>query len=223
VEGYSKQMDSTKTRSQLRRDAQSAGTRAEIVDAAAALMLERGYVGTSIAAIAERAGVAVQTIYNAVGSKADVLAAVLAVAQDRSGRSGRSGPDLVARLTAAATAGVALGMLADWIVEGNQRAAPMQRMLTEAAGIDPEIRELELSSAARGLVAYGDVVVALRARLGLRPGLSDHEAAASIWALGHPHVFQTLVVDLGWSTETYTAWLRSALPAVLPAGRFPAH
>lgn len=223
LEGYSKQMDTSPSRSQARRDAQTAGTRADIVDAATILMRDRGYVGTSIAAIADGAGVAVQTIYNSVGSKADVLASVLAGATDRAGAGGRSGPDLAARLAAAETAGVALGVLADWIVDGNQRAAPIQRVLNEAAGIDPEIRELELSSAARSLVAYGDAVAVLRSRLGLRAGLSDHEAAASIWALGHPQVFQTLVLDLGWSTETYTAWLRSALPALLPAGRIPAH
>ena len=223
MERYSNQMESTRTRSQIRRDAQSALTRAEIIEAAAALMREHGYVGTSIAAIAERAGVAVQTIYNSVGSKADVLAAVLIAARESAGGTGRSVPELLARLRAADSATAALELLAGWIAEGNQRAAPIQRVVNEAAGLDPEIRELELSGAARSLVGYGEVAAALRVRQGLRPGLSDHEAAASIWALGHPQVFQTLVVDLGWSTETYIAWLRSALPAVLPSRRIPAH
>ena len=66
-----------------------------------------------------------------------------------------------------------------------------------------------------------EAVGALRSKLGLRPGLSDHEAATSIWALGHPQVFHTLVAGLGWSTGTYTDWLRSALPGVLPTGGFP--
>lgn len=212
-------MESARTRSQIRRDAQTAGTRAEIVEAAAVLMRERGYVGTSIAAIADGAGVAVQTIYNAVGSKADVLGLVLAAANDGSGTPGRSVHDLVARLVASDSAETAIGLVADWIADANQRSAPIQRVLSEAAGLDPEIRELELSSAARSLVACGEAVGAVRARHGLRAGLSDHEAAASVWALGHPRVYQTLVVDLGWSAEAYALWLRSALPAVLPAGR----
>lgn len=222
VEGYSKQMDTPRTRSQIRRDTQTMGTRGEIVEAAAVLMRDHGFTGTSIAAIAERAGVAVQTIYNTVGSKVDVLAAVLAAANNIARTSGRSVSDLATGITASATPAAAIAALAAWIAVDNERAAPLHRVVSEASGTDPEIRELELTMAARSLHAYAEAVGALRAQLGLRPGLSDHEAATSIWALGHPQVFHTLVTGLGWSPETYTAWLRSALPGVLPSGRFPA-
>ena len=214
-------MDTPRSRSQARRDAHTAGTRAEIIDAAAALMRERGYVGTSIAAIASHGGVAVQTIYNTVGSKAEILAAVLAAADHRSG-PGRAVPELVSRLTEAGSGTAALGLLARWLADGNERAAPIRRVLTEAAGIDPEIRELERSGAARSLHACSEAVEALRSRFGLRAGLSDHEAAASIWALAHPQAFQTLVVDLGWSREAYTEWLGAGLSGVLSPERFPA-
>ncbi|MGY4856914.1 TetR/AcrR family transcriptional regulator [Cryobacterium sp. AP23] len=215
-------MDSPRTRSQIRRDTQTAGTRGDVIEAAGELMREHGYMGTSIAAIAERGGVAVQTIYNTVGSKVDVLAAVLAAANSTSRATGRSVADLAAGLTGAATPAAAIGALASWIAADNERAAPLHRVVSEASGTDPEIRELELTMAARSLHAYAEAVGALRSQLGLRPGLSDHEAATSIWALGHPQVFHTLVAGLGWSTDTYTAWLRSALPGVLPTGRFPA-
>ncbi|WEO75631.1 helix-turn-helix domain containing protein [Cryobacterium sp. SO2] len=215
-------MDSPRTRSQSRRDAQTAGTRGDVVEAAAELMREHGYMGTSIAAIAERGGVAVQTIYNTVGSKVDVLAAVLAAANTTSRASGLSVADLASGLTGAATPAAAIGTLASWIAADNERAAPLHRVVSEASGTDPEIRELEITMAARSLHAYAEAVGALRSQLGLRPGLSDHEAATSIWALGHPQVFHTLVAGLGWSTDAYTAWLRSALPGVLPTGRFPA-
>lgn len=214
-------MDMPRSRSQARRDAHTAATRAEIIEAAAVLMRERGYVGTSIAAIADRGGVAVQTIYNTIGSKAEILAAVLAAADHRTG-PGRAVHELVSRLTEAASGSAAFGLLALWLADGNQRAAPIRRVLTEAAGIDPEIRELERSSAARSLHACSEAVEALRSRFGLRAGLSDHEAAASIWALAHPQAFQTLVVDLGWSGETYTEWLRSGLAGVLSPERLPA-
>ncbi|MEC5182717.1 AcrR family transcriptional regulator [Cryobacterium sp. MP_3.1] len=222
MEGYSILMDTPRTRSQIRRDLQTAGTRGDIVTAAADLMREHGYAGTSIAAIAERGGVAVQTIYNTVGSKVDVLAAVLAAANTASRAAGRSVAELAAGISGAATPAAAVGALAGWIAADNERAAPLYRVVNEAAGTDPEIHELEVTMAARSLHAYAEAVGALRAQLGLRSGLSDHEAATSIWALGHPQVFHTLVVGLGWSRETYTAWLRSALPGVLPSGRLPA-
>lgn len=221
LEGYSKRMD-TRSRSQLRRDAQTLGTRADIVEAAGALMREHGYVGTSIAAIAERGGVAVQTIYNSIGSKLDVLAAVLADATDASRAAGLSAAELGTGITGAASPAQAVAVLATWIADTNERAAFLHRMVNEAGASDPEIRELELTMAARSLHVYAEAVGALRDQLGLRPGLSDHEAATSIWALGHPQVFSTLVAGLGWSRETYTAWLRSALPGVLPSERFPA-
>jgi AcrR family transcriptional regulator len=221
VEGYSKKMDA-RTRSQIRRDAQTQSTRADIVEAAGALMREHGYVGTSIAAIAERGGVAVQTIYNSVGSKLDVLAAVLATATDASRAAGLSAAELGTGITGAATPGTAIAVLAAWIADSNERAAFLNRVVTEAGTSDPEIRELELTMAARSLHVYAEAVGALRNQLGLRPGLSDHEAATSIWALGHPQVYSTLVTGLGWSRDTYTTWLRSALPGVLPTGRMPA-
>jgi AcrR family transcriptional regulator len=222
LEEYSKGMEKPRTRSQIRRDAQTVGTRGEIIDAAGSLMLEHGYVGTSIAAIAERGGVAVQTIYNTIGSKVDVLGAVLASATAGARAAGPAVAELAASITASGTPGSAIGVLAEWIADTNDRSAPLHRMVAEAGGLDPAIRELELSMAARSLHSYADAVGALRVQLGLRPGLSDHEAATSIWALGHPQVFSTLVGGLGWSREAYTSWLRSALPGVLPTNRFPA-
>ena len=215
-------MDKPRTRSQIRRDMQTAGTRGDIVEAAAELMRENGYAGTSIAAIAERGGVAVQTIYNTIGSKVDVLAAVLAAANTASRATGLSVAELASGISGSATPAAAVSGLATWITADNERTAPLHRVVNEAAGTDPEIRELEVTMAARSLHGYAEAVGALRGQLGLRSGLSDHEAATSIWALGHPQVFHTLVVGLGWSRETYTAWLRSALPGVLPTGRLPA-
>jgi AcrR family transcriptional regulator len=212
-------MDSPRTRSQIRRDAQTDGVRGDIITAAGDLMRANGYVGTSIAAIAERGGVAVQTIYNTIGSKTEVLAAVLAATT--SGPRTPPAAALVAGLGGAGTPGSAIGVLAAWITDLNERSAPLHRVVTEAAGLDPAIRELELSMAARSLHAYAEAVAALRSQLGLRPGLSDHEAATSIWALGHPQVFQTLVGGLGWSRHTYSSWLTSALPGVLPTRTFP--
>ncbi|HEY7174162.1 MAG TPA: helix-turn-helix domain-containing protein, partial [Micromonosporaceae bacterium] len=51
-------------------------TRRRILAAAERELLEAGYHGTSIATLAAAAGVSPQTIYNAVGTKAQVLKAV---------------------------------------------------------------------------------------------------------------------------------------------------
>src|SRR5215211_3563003 len=52
-------------------------TRARVVDAAGRLFVEHGYVATTIEDVAERAGVAVQTVYYVFGTKPNLLSAVL--------------------------------------------------------------------------------------------------------------------------------------------------
>ena len=54
---------------------QARATRAEILRSAATLFAEQGYGRTSVGAVAERAGVTAQTIYNVVGSKQQLLKA----------------------------------------------------------------------------------------------------------------------------------------------------
>ena len=57
---------------QARIDAQ----RAAVVEAAATLLAEQGYAGCSIAAVADRAGMAAGTVYNHVAGKAELIAEV---------------------------------------------------------------------------------------------------------------------------------------------------
>src|SRR5260370_3285159 len=63
-----------------RRRAQAEQTRLDIVNAARASFLERGYEGTTMVAIAERADVVVETIYRAFGGKAGLFKAVVEAA-----------------------------------------------------------------------------------------------------------------------------------------------
>ena len=204
-----------------RRAAQAASTRAEIVMAAGRLMLERGYVGTSVAAIAEEAGVVVQTIYNSVGSKAELLAAVLdRVAEEPDAPALLSGATR-GRIAEARTATEVIRILARSSALVNERTAGILRIVSEAAVVDPDVGEFEQKRDAARLHGFGEVAAALREKRGLRGSLiysggpSDHEAAATMWALAHPHTFRTLVLSLGWSTEAYLNWLEKSLLAAL--------
>jgi AcrR family transcriptional regulator len=88
-----------------RRQVAAAATRDAIVAAAARLFVQHGYDETSIARIAEEAGVAVQTIYNAVGGKGDLLAVVLRPLPDLSPE-----PDVIGRVVGHWRATVTLGV-----------------------------------------------------------------------------------------------------------------
>src|SRR6266508_46935 len=72
-----------------RRQAQAAQTRQDIVAAAQRVFLERGYSGATLTAIAQAAGVVVETIYRGFGSKASLFKVVV-----RAAVAGGAAPEL---------------------------------------------------------------------------------------------------------------------------------
>src|SRR4051812_32237564 len=63
-----------------RRAAQAAQTRADVLTAAVECFSEWGWSGTTLNAVAERAGVAVETVYNGFGNKKQLLREAMDVA-----------------------------------------------------------------------------------------------------------------------------------------------
>lgn len=193
----------------------SAASRTAIADAARRLFEERGYSGTSIADIAREAGVVVQTIYNTVGSKQDVLLLALdhAVAGERA-------PTpvpvfMVEQAREATAAGEILDQLVAFWREAMPRSAPIQRVIDEAAMLDESMAAFARERSARRLRNYGLAAEILEDKGALRPGLTRDAAAAAIFAIGHPQVYRSLVLDGGWSTKRWTAWARELLEAAL--------
>lgn len=193
------------------RTARSALTRDVIVAAADRLFREYGYVGTSLAAIAGEAGVAVQTVYNAVGSKIDLLSAVLD-AQASGPASPRTVPEFMAdRSHQASDVDALIDILADWFVEVHARTAEIFALIRQAAALNPAAADLERARAARRLHNYGLAAAELRGRGAVPPGRNDNDIAAAIFALGHPETYRALVLDGGWPVAQYRSWLRDSL------------
>lgn len=204
-------MELVKTRKQFAAEE----TQRVIVEAASRLFLEHGYHATSIGRIASEAGVAVQTIYNAVGSKRDLLSRVLdfAAAGERSPspvpqfmrEQAESEPD-PRRIIA---------QLVEFWRGALPRTAPVFRIIREAAASDPEIALLERDRAAQRLRNYRQAAQLLADRDALRPGLTIAAAAAAIFALGHPETYRELVVDGDWDDDVWADWLQATLEAAL--------
>ena len=197
------------------RDAQAAVARTQIAEAARQLFLSQGYVSTSMGAIARRAGVAVQTIYNVVGNKVAVLSAVLDLVA-----AGPNSPTPVAAFMeqrAGATKDLAsfVEVLADWFLEVHPRAADLFRLIRQAAAVDADVAAMEQARADQRLRNYTLAAGQVRERGGLTSGLSDEEAAAVIWSVGHPDTYRVLVIERGWSVQRYRAWLATSLAAAL--------
>lgn len=186
-----------------------------IVEAAAQLFLERGYHASSISQIAAQAGVAVQTIYNSIGSKRDVLSRVLDFAA-----GGERAPSPVAQfMREQAEHEFDAIRIIEQLVEFWQgalpRTAPVLRIIRDAAGIDPEAATLDRERAAQRLRNYATAARLLDQRGALRDGLTIDQAAAAIFAIGHPETYRTLVIDGTWDDGQWGAWARATLEAAL--------
>ncbi|HEX5246464.1 MAG TPA: helix-turn-helix domain-containing protein [Gaiellaceae bacterium] len=208
-------MGSVKTRKQVAAEE----TQRAIVEAASRLFLEHGYHATSIGRIAAEAGVAVQTIYNAVGSKRDVLSRVLdfAAAGERAPvpvpqfmrEQAESEPD--PRLI--------IGQLVELWRGALPRTAPVFRIIREAAAADPEIAALERDRTAQRLHNYGHAARLLAGRGALRKGVTVEAAAAAMFAIGHSETYRALVLDGGWDDDRWASWAQATLEAALLSAR----
>jgi len=193
--------------------------RQRILDAARLLFLRRGYVGTTVEAVAGRAGVSVQTIYNTVGGKAAVLKAVYDVMI-----AGDAEPvPVVERATgramlAAADGRTCLALYGRMSREIYERVGPLVAvLLIEGAAGDREVRafvdtiENEHAIGTRGVASH------VASRFGLREGLGVDEAADILWTLTSPDVVYRLVRRRRWSLERVEHWLGDTLAdALLP-------
>jgi AcrR family transcriptional regulator len=204
-----------------RRQAQAAQTRQDILDAANRLFVEGGYAGTTLAAIARAAGVVVETIYRAYGSKAELFKAVVQAAvaggADRARVPVEQRP-AIAAVIAETDPHRQLELYAATQPGIHARAGPLLRVLIGAAATDPELAELWTQIEKERLSGMGRFARLLADRGVLRPGLSAEEARDLLWTLNSLAVHDLLVRQRGWSPERYRDWLAAALARELLHG-----
>jgi AcrR family transcriptional regulator len=214
-------IETVKTRRQYdskRRREQAAQTRRDIEAAADKLFRERGYVGTSMPAIAAEAGVVVETIYRAFGSKAGLCKAVIESAL--AGGSRRAELPPVERPALRAVIEETdprrkLELYARTQPGVHGRAGPLYRVLVAAADSDPELRNVLDGIEARRLHGLGGLAAQLAESRALRSDLSVEDARDVIWTLCSTAVHNLLVRERDWSPETYRRWLTATLQRVL--------
>jgi len=196
------------------RQEQAGETRTRILEASRRLFLERGYVATSIEAIAREAGVAGQTVYAAYGNKRTVLARLMDVSlggddqpvgvlERLEPQRMRNEPDQRAQLR----------MMAHGIREIMERAGPIFDVMRSAGTAEPEVAALygRIQDERRRNMAR---VVGWVAENGpLRDGLSMDDAADIVWTLTSAEVHRLLTADRGWPEERYERWLGDTLIA----------
>ena len=164
-----------KYHSPLRAD-QSRRTRQRILEAAFALFAERGYAGTTIAAVAERAGVSHETVYGTAGGKRRLLEAVieLAIAGDEDGAAANE-DDLWAEIEGLADPSDRLARMLDYSCGILARTRAIHTVIRGAADKETFAAELGSRLLHERLAVQTERI---RRYLGddLRPGLSPAEA-----------------------------------------------
>jgi AcrR family transcriptional regulator len=206
-----------------RRQAQAAQTRQDILAAAHRLFLDRGYAGTTLAAIAQTAGVVVETIYRAYGSKAQLFKAVVRAAVAGGAARAQVSPDqrpAIQAVIAEPDPHRQLELYAATQPGIHARAGPLLRVLVGAAA-DPELAAVWDQLENERLAGMGRFAQLLADRGVLQSGLSVQEARDLLWTLNSLAVHDLLVLRRGWSPERYRDWLAGVLARELLPDRQP--
>jgi AcrR family transcriptional regulator len=202
-------------RSPLRAE-QAAETRRRILTAARQLFLDRGYGGTTVAAVAETAGVSPDTVYASVGGKPGLLEGVWAQALADTDEPRRRADDDLARLSDPHQRLTRLVELSCHVLAAT---SPVHAVIRGAADGHPQAAELRARMLGVRLeVQAGNVT----AHLGdaLRPGLTAAEAAEHYSALLSPELYHLLTVEQRWPATRYRSWVDDLLHTDL-LGRDP--
>jgi len=191
-------------------------TRRRIIAAAAELFLERGYGGTMLDQVAERAGVAVQTVYFHFGNKAALLKDALDVAA--------VGDDelvpLLERpwLDRIKTEPDPLRMIELWVANSRsimERVAPILAVIRGTIGADPDLAaQWDLNERQRR-TAFDALAQILADRGVLRTGLSREDAADLAFLISSVEGYFLATGTLGWSPEHWERTTVSMLTCAL--------
>jgi AcrR family transcriptional regulator len=183
------------------------------VDAAGRLFLSRGYVATTMTEIAREAGVALQSVYVAGQSKADLLHLVtdVAIAGDDEEVLLANRPKFAA-IADETEAEDQVRLLAELIAATLERLAPVWLAYREAAAVDAKAAANLVAAHHRRRETFGHLVGMVdKGRLRLR----QDEAADTAWAIGSIDVFLLLRKVLEWDADRYAEWLSRTLVTAL--------
>src|SRR6476661_5387291 len=189
----------------------AAATRLRMARAAYDLFTSRGYVATTMADIAEAAGVAVQTLYFTFHTKAELLQRVYELAVLGPGEP--VPPPASAWWKAAWDADRledALRELVQGSAEILARAAPLDEVV-RAADHEPETAQVRAHNEQLRRDDFTRLIDRLGERFGLRDGLIAADATDLLLLLLGPRVYQGLVGEYGWPRERYLAWLARSI------------
>lgn len=194
--------------------------------AAYELFCAGGYVGTTMRAIAKRAGVAVQTLYFTFNTKSAILEEAFGAAVIGFERWDPRVEDVVSagpprdmlelhpwypEFREAPTAAGALAVFVDASLPILERVGPLIVAMTAAAGVDPDVMTAAQVAEQRRIDGYRVVVEELATRAGWRGGMSSQRATDVMLAILSAETYTFLTSRQGWSQDACRAWFLDVL------------
>lgn len=177
------------------------------------LFTDDGYSGTSVAAIASRAGVSDRMIYLAFGSKRGILLALLE----------HMAPVPRATFEADLTAAAAdprrqLEIAVTFIVDYYAGAASFLEIIRAAAASEPDIQAVITQGEAFRRAAQEPLIRNWSRQGSLAPGTTATEAADVLWVLTSPDLYLKLASLPDWPPRRCRDWLIRTLDTRLFGG-----
>ena len=200
------------------RQEQAALTRRRILEAADELFAAEGYVQTTVNRIAQRAGVARDTVFAVFGSKGRVLTALLDMHLVH-------GADVTNELDLPEAKAIRdesdprkqITLYVRFLTEALDRIGGVYAIMRSAAAVDDEMSsiyaEMQIYRARNVNKIVGWIAKNGRLRV------TKKRAGEITWALASPDLAFMLREQQGWSTEEYAEWLEDMLmyALLLPA------
>lgn len=184
-------------------------TETRIAVAATELFCARGYVDTTMAAIAGVAGVAVQTLYLRHGSKAAILSAALDVAIAGDTRDVTL-PDrtdgFFAQTFAEPDARRAIAIAVHGAREICDRTHPLYDVIRSAAA-DPEVAAVLAKNRSERIGGLRTLAQAIVKKHGYDPSTPVQRTADLLYALGTEDAYLLFVIDRGWHPDVWEQWV----------------
>jgi AcrR family transcriptional regulator len=193
-------------------------TRRRIIEAALMRFQGPGYAATTMETIAADAGVAVQTVYFAFHTKAELLLAALKVAGGEHG-----GPEepieraWFGQVMAATSGTRRLALIVEFGNEIYRRVSPLMPAVRAAASVDPGVDDAWQALERRRRDGMRQVIEMFARRGELRSGLDPSLALDLLFGVHRWETYQAFTQECGWPIERYKAWQFATLaPQLLP-------
>jgi AcrR family transcriptional regulator len=195
-----------------RRQEQARANRARVLAEARRLFLERGYAETAMGAVAEAAGVSVQTVYKVFANKASLLKAVFDVAVSGDDEAeAMADREVIAAVRAERSPSRKIELYTRHLGEIAHRHMPVQLLARNAAVADAAAAHVWTQIRQETLTAMTHMAADLIETGRVRADLSAEDVRDILWTYHSAELYELLVADRGWSPERYGRFIGEAM------------